>query len=277
MFGPLRSSEFIFLMRADYLRRPLADFTEEIEAEFNSSDLEEFQRTPASELTRVHSSVGRYIRDRWIQREDSPLLTDLHEAGLRWPDADALSRFLTAAFWYYLNSAPFDAREHLRSYGLHLDPEVEAEANRADPLKIKARFDAVYAPVGGMILPEDALSERRAGEIVEQGWTILYQFGSADGVEFMDVYDMHRMTSDSHWRIFATGAVEHLPAFREAMPYPRGASEEEVRRLEQEQEEHNASVRELIERKWSKQMHRALKACEQKLRELAEHGPGDEP
>jgi hypothetical protein len=86
----------------------------------------------------------------------------------------------------------------------------------ADLLKIKAAFDATYGPVGGMTLPVEALRSRRNGEIVEHGWMILYQFGYVDGADYLDVYDAHRLTSDSHRRIMLLEPRRIFPHFAAA-------------------------------------------------------------
>jgi hypothetical protein len=142
----------------------------------------------------------------------------------------------------------------------------------ADLLKIKAAFDATYGPFGGMTLPVEALRSRRNGEIVEHGWMILYQFGCVDGADYLDVYDAHRMTSDSHLRIHATGAAENLPAFRNSLVFPRRAAEAEIRRIEQECAEHNESLSRLFDQKWRKQLQKALQVAQQKIRAEMERG-----
>jgi hypothetical protein len=137
---------------------------------------------------------------------------------------------------------------------------------RADLLKIKAAFDAAYSPFGGMTFPIEALRSRRSGEIVEHGWMILYQFGCVDGADYLDVYDAHRLTSDTHWRIHATGATENLPAFHSSLVFPRHAAEAEMRRVEQERAEHNESVSRLFDQKWREQLQKALQVAQQKIR-----------
>lgn len=116
-----------------------------------------------------------------------------------------------------------------------------------------------------MTLPMEALLSLRDGEIVEQGWVILYQFGSSDGVTYMEVYDMHRMTSDDHWRIYATGATESLPAFRSSVTYPFRTTEEEKQRIAKASAEHNESVQQLFQQKWHKQFREALELAQQHI------------
>ena len=64
-------------------------------------------------------------------------------------------------------------------------------------------------------LPEDAVQARERGKINKAGWSIWYLFGSDERGEYLDYYAAHRMTTDSHTRIRADGAVEHLPALEE--------------------------------------------------------------
>lgn len=64
-------------------------------------------------------------------------------------------------------------------------------------------------------LPEDAVQAHERGKINKAGWSIWYLFGSDEQGEYLDYYASHRMTIDSHVRIRADGAVEHLPALEE--------------------------------------------------------------
>ncbi len=96
-------------------------------------------------------------------------------------------------------------------------------------------------------LPRDAVENRRRGKIVEAGWTIWYLFGSDDSGEYLDYYSSHRMTNDSHVRIYEDGRVEGLESLWEM----RRSSEDpdEDARLENEFWEHNEGVAKLLEAK----------------------------
>lgn len=61
-------------------------------------------------------------------------------------------------------------------------------------------------------LPEEDLKNRRSGHIQNAGWLIQYCFGKDETGEYMDYYAAHRMTDDSHVRIYDDGRVETLPA-----------------------------------------------------------------
>ena len=69
-------------------------------------------------------------------------------------------------------------------------------------------------------LPPEAIASRRAGRIVESGWTVWYTFGSDDGAEYLDYYASHRMTNDRHVRLYADGRVEGLEAIDEMYVVP---------------------------------------------------------
>lgn len=75
--------------------------------------------------------------------------------------------------------------------------------------KIKAAFDRRFAH-WDITLPAGSLAERRPGSIVKAGWTINYQFGTADGMDCLDYFASHRMTNDTLNRIYADGREELL-------------------------------------------------------------------
>jgi hypothetical protein len=61
-------------------------------------------------------------------------------------------------------------------------------------------------------LPAAALQTRQAGFIQAQGWLIQYAFGKNRLGEYLDYYAVHRMTDDSHVRLYANGRRQHLAA-----------------------------------------------------------------
>ncbi|MCY3896470.1 MAG: hypothetical protein OXG17_08375 [Chloroflexi bacterium] len=96
-------------------------------------------------------------------------------------------------------------------------------------------------------LPREAVEHRRRGKIVEAGWTIWFLFGSDDSGEYLDYYSSHRMTNDSHVRIYEDGRVvglESLWEMRKSSDDP-----EENARLEDEFWAHNERVAQLLEAK----------------------------
>ena len=61
-------------------------------------------------------------------------------------------------------------------------------------------------------LPADDVSRRRRGYIAKAGWAIWYLFGLDERGEYLDYYSSHRMTDDTHKRIYADGTTEELPS-----------------------------------------------------------------
>jgi hypothetical protein len=68
-------------------------------------------------------------------------------------------------------------------------------------------------------LPEGSILSRERGEIREAGWSIQYLFGANERGEYLDYYSSHRMTDDSHRRIYESGEVEKLEVLRSGFSY----------------------------------------------------------
>ena len=64
----------------------------------------------------------------------------------------------------------------------------------------------------GLELPAPVLRERRPGFIQAQGWLIQYTFGRNRWGEYLNYYASHRMTDDSHVRLYASGRCQQLSA-----------------------------------------------------------------
>ena len=111
---------------------------------------------------------------------------------------------------------------------------------------IEERFSQAFQ-VWRIQLPREAIENRRRGKIVEAGWTIWYLFGSDEDGEYLDYYSSHRMTNDSHVRIYEDGRVESL----ESLDGMRRTSRdpEENARLEDEFWDHNERVARMLEEK----------------------------
>ena len=62
-----------------------------------------------------------------------------------------------------------------------------------------------------IMIPKSDLINRSSGFIEKRGWLIQYCFGQENGLEYMDCYDSHRMTSDGHVRIYENGEIKELP------------------------------------------------------------------
>ena len=61
-------------------------------------------------------------------------------------------------------------------------------------------------------LPSEAVSGRQPGRIMERGWHVAWIWGEDDGEQYLEVFCQHRMTTDDHFRIWASERVDRLPA-----------------------------------------------------------------
>lgn len=91
-------------------------------------------------------------------------------------------------------------------------------------------------------LPPDAVEARKPGHIFERGWHVGYLWGAENGEEYLEVLAQHRMTDDRHFRVFASGRVEDLPAPATFYSYGPDATEGERARAEREYVEHNRQI-----------------------------------
>ena len=91
-------------------------------------------------------------------------------------------------------------------------------------------------------LPPDDVAARASGHIFERGWHIGYVWGSEHGEEYLEVLAQHRMTDDEHFRIFASGRVEDLPAPAGSYMYGPNATEAEKQDAQQASAERNQRI-----------------------------------
>ena len=112
--------------------------------------------------------------------------------------------------------------------------------------RIEEHFSRAFQ-VWRIQLPREAVEKRRRGKIVEAGWTIWFLFGSDEDGEYLDYYSSHRMTNDSHVRIYEDGRVELLESLDEWRP--TSDDPDENARLENEFWDHNERVSRLLEAK----------------------------
>ncbi len=96
-------------------------------------------------------------------------------------------------------------------------------------------------------LPPELVEAREAGLIVSGGWTIFYKFGFEGEREYMDYYASHRMTNDSHVRLYADGTSRGLPSYRGE--WILGETERDSELLEKEFYSYNQAVGELLAEK----------------------------
>lgn len=112
--------------------------------------------------------------------------------------------------------------------------------------EIKRLFDTRFAR-WGIALPAENVAQRQRGKILKRGWNISYLFGSDEGGEYLDCYASHRMTDDTHERIYRDGKVVELPAICSMRVCSKNLQEDA--RLEQEFFEENRKISELLAEK----------------------------
>ena len=96
-------------------------------------------------------------------------------------------------------------------------------------------------------LPKNDLKDRRSGYIQNSGWLIQYCFEKDETGEYMDYYAAHRMTDDSHVRIYEDGREESLPALSSYLLLSDDPVE--AKRLKDEYEKHNQEVVKMLNEK----------------------------
>ncbi len=103
--------------------------------------------------------------------------------------------------------------ESLKSLGRN--PEAEVAFTKAKELRSIDAIAEIFANHFAhwkITLPQENLEDRRSGHISQAGWLIQYCFGKDETGEYLDYYAAHRMTDDSHMRIYTDGRQESLPA-----------------------------------------------------------------
>ncbi len=74
---------------------------------------------------------------------------------------------------------------------------------------IRQIFDRRFAQ-WGITLPAEHPDKNQRGAIAQNGWTIHYRFGAAEGLDYLEFFASHRMTNDTLNRIHADGREELL-------------------------------------------------------------------
>jgi hypothetical protein len=132
---------------------------------------------------------------------------------------------------------------------LHLTyPELAAGAELPHgPLpRIKLDFARGFG-LWHIALPEPDVVARRRGKICKGGWAIWYLFGEDEKGEYLDFYSAHRMTNDSHVRLYENGDPVSLP---ELKSFRIGSHDPEVdARLKAEHLAENRRVQALLQAK----------------------------
>jgi hypothetical protein len=103
-------------------------------------------------------------------------------------------------------------------------------------------YFADYFQHWSISLPPDSVRARTPGHIFEHRWHIGYLWGTENDEEYLEVLAQHRMTDDSHFRVFASGRVEDLPAPAEAYSYGPNATDQEKAEAEREYVEYNRRI-----------------------------------
>ena len=78
-------------------------------------------------------------------------------------------------------------------------------------MNIESCFNSIFSN-WKISLPRDDCYNHRCGKLVKSDWVIFYLFGKDDTGKYLDYYASHRMTDDSHSRIYANGHRESLPS-----------------------------------------------------------------
>lgn len=139
------------------------------------------------------------------------------------------------------------ARERIENlHRLYPELAVGSEVPHGPLGLLKLRFAEAFAS-WGIGLPEEDVVSRRRGSIAVAGWSISYLFGCNEKGEFLDYYSHHRMTNDSHIRLYADGSVEGLPAMQDMRLCSQDPVEDE--RLKAEYFDHNRQVAEVLREK----------------------------
>jgi hypothetical protein len=93
-----------------------------------------------------------------------------------------------------------------------------------------------------ILLPPDSVTARAPGHIFEHGWHIGYIWGTEKGENYLEVLAQHRMTDDEHFRVFASGRVEDLPAPATFYSYGPDATDQEKAQAKREYVEYNRRI-----------------------------------
>ncbi len=98
-------------------------------------------------------------------------------------------------------------------------------------------------------LPPEALESDQASFLRHQGWNIWVRAGEEDGRQYLDYYASHRMSGDSHIRLFADGERESLPTIQTFYVLPKDGDPEKKHQARDELYAHNREVQRLLEEK----------------------------
>lgn len=111
-------------------------------------------------------------------------------------------------------------------------------------MKLIAETFAQHFAHWNITIPQENLKNRQSGYIQEASWLIQYCFGEDEKGEYLDYYAAHRMTDDSHRRIYEDGTEESLDALSSIRRVSKDP--EEDKRLEEEYYQHNQEVTRML-------------------------------
>jgi hypothetical protein len=83
----------------------------------------------------------------------------------------------------------------------------------------------------GLELSPEMLKTRQAGFIQAEGWLIQFSFGIDKRGKYLDYYACHRMTNDSHVRLYESGRRQNLATLSDFLiqsPDPEEAKHREA-------------------------------------------------
>jgi hypothetical protein len=112
--------------------------------------------------------------------------------------------------------------------------------------KLQEGFRAYFNNTSGIELPVP-LPER--GEVRAAGWTIKFvRCADVDGTACLDFYAQNRMTNSRHVRVLASGKIEDLESYQDAIVFNTETGDDWGKAL-QARDEHNKRVTEALEAK----------------------------
>ena len=95
----------------------------------------------------------------------------------------------------------------------------------------------------GIVLPKEAVERGEPWTIQRAGWTIRGIFGVDEDGTYLEYYATHRMTSDSRYRIYASGRIAEQDAIWEMFGWDPKVPGDEAR-ARKKYRDHNARVAE---------------------------------
>jgi len=118
----------------------------------------------------------------------------------------------------------------------------EFRAGPEEAARIAAAFDETFEP-WEIALPREAVERGEPWLIRRAGWTIRCIFDADEQGSYLEYYATHRMTSDSRYRIYASGLTAEMDAIWEMFMWDPKKPGDEAR-ARREYADHNARIAE---------------------------------